>query len=215
MKLSRIFQILVPKDTKFFELFEKDVENLVVGAALFVKLVNENDTALQVETIKKIKEIENIGDDITHNIFKELNQTFITPFDREDINQLAATLDDVLDCINGSAQRIKMFKPHHLIPEFGKIAELIYDACNELKVAIKELKNLKHPEKITESCIRVNYIENQVDEMYHTAISSLFETQTNAIELIKLKEIAATMEKATDKAEDVSDVIKTIIIKNA
>lgn len=215
MKLNRIFQILVPKDTKFFEWFEKDVENLVVGAELFVKLVKEKDTSKQVETIKEIKEIENIGDDITHNIYKELNQTFITPFDREDINQLAATLDDVLDCINGSAQRVKMFKPQNLIPEFHRIAELILEACNELKAAIKELKNLKHPEKITDHCIKVNYIENQVDEMYHTAISSLFENQTNAIELIKLKEIAATMEKATDKAEDVSDVIKTIIIKNA
>ncbi len=215
MKLSRIFQILVPKDTKFFDLFEKDTANLVAGAELFVKLVKENDTALQVETIKQIKEIENMGDDITHTIFKELNQTFITPFDREDIHELASTIDDVMDCINGSAQRIKMFKPQHLIPEFARIAELIFSACSELQVAVKELRNFKNPEKITESCIRVNFIENQVDDMYHAAISSMFETQTNAIELIKLKEIAMTMEKATDKAEDVSDVIKTIIIKNA
>jgi uncharacterized protein len=215
MKLSRIFQILVPKDTKFFDLFEKDAANLVSGAASFVKLVKEGDTALQEEIIKQIKEIENLGDDITHQIFQELNKTFITPFDREDIHELASTIDDVMDGINGSAQRIKMFKPQQLIPEFGHIAELIHSACKELLVAIKELRNLKHPEKITESCIRVNFIENQVDDMYHTAISSLFETQTNAIELIKLKEIAMTMEKATDKAEDVSDVIKTIIIKNA
>ena len=142
MKLSRIFQILVPKDTKFFDLFEKDLANLVTGAELFVKLVKENDTELQVETIKQIKEIENVGDDITHQIFQELNKTFITPFDREDIHELASTIDDVMDCINGSAQRIKMFKPQHLIPEFARIAELIHSACSELLVAIKELKNL-------------------------------------------------------------------------
>jgi uncharacterized protein len=215
MKLNRIFQILVPKDTKFFDLFEKDVENLVKGSELFVKLVKEDNSDLQVETIKQIKEVENVGDDITHQIFEELNKTFITPFDREDIHELASTIDDVMDCINGSAQRIRMFKPHHLIPEFARIAELINSACCEILVAIKALKNLKHPEKITESCIRVNFIENQVDDLYQAATSHMFDTMTNAIELIKLKEIVMTMEKATDKAEDVSDVIKGIIIKNA
>jgi uncharacterized protein len=215
MKLNRIFQILVPKDTKFFDLFVKDVENLVKGSELFIKLVKEDNSDLQVETIKQIKEVENIGDDITHQIFEELNRTFITPFDREDIHELASTIDDVMDCINGSAQRIRMFKPHQLIPEFGKIAELINSACCEILVAVTALQNLKHPEKITESCIRVNFIENQVDDLYQAATSHMFDTMTNAIELIKLKEIVMTMEKATDKAEDVSDVIKGIIIKNA
>lgn len=215
MKLSRIFQIMVPKDTKFFDLFEKDVVNLVKGSELFAKLIRESNTPIQLEIIKQIKEVENKGDDITHQIFDELNKTFITPFDREDIQELASTIDDVMDCINGSAQRIRMFKPKHLIPEFHYIADLIHSACCEIQVAIKALKDLKNPEKITESCIRVNFIENQVDDLYQTATSLMFETETNAIELIKLKEIIMTMEKATDKTEDVSDVIKTIIIKNA
>ncbi len=215
MKLNRIFQILVPKDTKFFDLFDKDVDNLVKGSELFVKLVKEKDLEMQLEMIKQIKEIETTGDDITHQIFDELNKTFITPFDHEDIQELAATIDDVLDLINGSAQRIKMFKPHYFIPEFNGIAELINSACCEIRVAIKALQNMKHPEKITESCIRVNSIENQVDELYQSATSNMFENIKDAIELIKLKEIVMTMEKATDRTEDVSDVIKTIIIKNA
>lgn len=215
MKLNRIFQILVPKDTKFFDLFDKDVDNLVKGSELFVKLVKEKDLEMQLEMIKAIKEIETTGDDITHQIFDELNKTFITPFDREDIQELAATIDDVLDLINGSAQRIKMFKPHYFIPEFNGIAELINSACCEIREAIKALQNLKHPEKIKEACIRVNSIENQVDDLYQSATSTIFENMTDAVELIKLREIISTMEKATDKTEDVSDVIKTIIIKNA
>lgn len=215
MKISRIFEILVPKEKKFFPLFEKDVQNLMDAALLLNKLLLTEDLELQEKYINDIKDHEKKGDDITHQIFDELNKTFITPFDREDIYHLNSALDDVLDYINGVSLKIKMYKPKILRKEFIDLSELILFSTRELKEAIMGLRDLKHPEKTKNHCIRINEIENLADDIYHTTISELFEKEKDAIELIKHYEILQNLEKATDIAEDVSDVIKTIIIKIA
>jgi len=215
MDLSKIFQVLVPKDAKFYPMFESSAENIIKAAVLLNNLMIVDEIAKRELIIKQIKDIENIGDDITHNIFEELNKTFITPFDREDINKLASSLDDVLDYINSSAQKIELYKPRELPDEFAAMSELILRASRELYNAILEIKNLKHPHKIKEACVIINEIENQADDIYHNLISDMFEKETNAIELIKKKEIINSLEKAIDKAEDVSDVLKSIVVKNA
>lgn len=215
MDLSKIFQVLVPKDAKFYPMFESSAENIIKAAVLLNNLMIVDEIAKRELLIKQIKDIENIGDDITHNIFEELNKTFITPFDREDINKLASSLDDVLDYINSSAQKIQLYKPKELPDEFAAMSELILRASRELYNAILEIKNLKHPHKIKEACVVINEIENQADDIYHNLISDMFEKETNAIELIKKKEIINSLEKAIDKAEDVSDVLKSIVVKNA
>jgi len=215
MNISKIFQILVPKDKKFFPLFEASTENLVKAAVTFRELLSTHDYLDRISVIRHIKELENKGDEFTHTIFNELGTTFITPFDREDIHALTSSLDDVLDYINGAAQRVEMFKPLEFSPEFIKLSELLIEASKEIEIAVKELRNLKHPQKIRESCIKINSIENRADDVYHYKLQSLFETEKDAIELIKRKEIIETLEKAIDKAEDVSDVLKTIIIKVA
>jgi len=215
MRISRIFQVLVPKEKKFFPLFEADVENIVDAALLLNKLLLSTDPEMKEKYIAQIKDHEKKGDDITHQIFDELNKTFITPFDREDIYKLNSSLDDVLDYINGVALKIKMYKPKNIRPEFIELSELILFSCRELKNAITGLRDLKHPQKIKEHCIRINEIENQADDIYHYTISELFDKEKDAIELIKQYEIIQNLEKATDIAEDVSDVIKTIIVKIA
>lgn len=215
MRFSSILQILVPKEKKFFPLFEQAADNLVKAAILLNKLLLIDNVDDRIALGKQIKEIENDGDHITHTIFEELNTTFITPFDREDIQTLTSTMDDVLDYINGVALKVNLFKPIQ-ISEFSiQISELILQATREIKIAVSELKNLKYPFKIKEACISINDIENQADDIYHNAISSFFETEKDAIELIKKNEIIQTLEKATDKAEDVSDVLKSIIVKLA
>ncbi len=215
MGINNFFQLLVPKDKKFHPLFIKVSENLLVGAELLVQLMKCNDFEKRKEIINKIKETEKIGDDLTHTIFELLNSSFITPFDREDIHNLTTAIDDILDFINGTAQRFILYKPQEITVEFSKLADLIYDGAISLNKAINHLNNLKNMDKIKNECIHINEIENVADDVYHIGISQLFEKETNTIELIKKKEIYQTLEKATDKLEDASDVIKSIIIKQS
>jgi len=213
MGLDKIFKFLVPKDKIFFPLFKKDAENLIKIAESMVLLVKDENPEKREEIIKQIKELEKNGDNITHEIFEKLNVAFITPFDREDIHELASTIDDVADAINKAAHRIKLYKPKKFLPEFLKITELIHEGTIQINIAINEMEAMDNFDKVTAACIKINEIENKNDELYHHALSQLFEIEKDIAELIKNKEILETLEKATDKSEDVSDVIKTIIIK--
>lgn len=215
MNFSKIFQFMSPKDSKFMPLFVEGAETLVKAAEKLMEVTKEQNREKQLELIKEIKLLENKGDDSTHNIYDELNNTFITPFDREDIHRLASALDDVIDLIDGTAQRIDLLQPKHIPPTFKKMAEYIYLSAIEIRRAMFELNNLKRPEKIKDACFKINTIENQADDLFHAAIKDLFENEKDAIELIKLRDIIITMETCTDIEEDVADVFKTIIIKNA
>lgn len=215
MGIGKIFQVLVPKDRKFQPLFEQAADNVVKAAVLLNQLFLCNDEEKKANIIKEIKKHEHIGDDLTHQIFEELNKTYITPFDREDIQRFTAKLDDVLDYINGSSQTIKLYKVSQNHAEFLELSELILQATREIKSAVIDLSSSKNVGNIKKSCIRINEIENLADDIYYKAISVLFQEQTNAIELLKIKEVLSTLELATDRAEDVSDVIKTIVIKLA
>jgi uncharacterized protein len=213
MGISRIFQVLTPKEKKFYPMFEHAADNLVEAAVLLNKMFLLTDKNEKEKIISSIKEHETIGDEITHELYDTLNKTFITPFDREDINKLNGSLDDVMDWINSFAQQMRYHPPLREPVFFLQISELILQASREIKIALMELRNLKNPKKIMDACVRINEIENQADEIYHNALTDLFENEKNAIELIKLKEMISTLEKATDMAEDVSDVIKAIIVK--
>ena len=215
MSLNTAFRKLVPKDKKFMPLLDQDAENLVKAAILLNKLFLIGDPSEQEKIIIQIKEHEKIGDDFTHKIFDELNRTFITPFDREDIYNINSSLDDILDLINSGCQKFKLYRPKIIPGQCLEISELILNACREVRTAIGNLHDLKNSKEIMNSCIRINYIENQADEVYHNALSELFEKETDAVELIKIKDILSALEEATDKAEDVSDVIKSVIVKMA
>lgn len=213
MGLNRFLKLLTPKEKKFYPMFEESADNLVAGAILLNKMFMVQDQAEKEKIMLQIKEHEKIGDEITHHLYDELNKTFITPFDREDVNRLTCSLDDVMDYINSVCSKIRNHPPKEQPEFFLDLSELIMQAAREIKVAIAELENLKNPKKIMDACIRINEIENQADDIYHKSLSILFENETNAVELIKIKEILASLEKATDKAEDVSDVLKSIIVK--
>jgi len=215
MGLNNFFQFLVPKDKKFHPIFLEVTDNLLKGSELLVELMKAEDWEKKKEIINKIKETEKKGDEYTHKLYDLLNSSFITPFDREDIHNLITVIDDILDFINGTSQRFLLYKPASNPPEFIKLAELINNGCLALKNAISLLDNLKDIQNIKKECIYINDIENIADDVYHLGISQLFEKETNTVELIKKKEIYQTLEKATDKLEDASDVIKTIIIKQS
>jgi uncharacterized protein len=216
MNIDKIFKYFVPKDKEFFPLFEKDSQNLIEGASLLKLLMFTEEDEKRQPIYKQIEDIEHEGDRITHTIFDTLNKTFITPLDRGDIHALTTTLDNVLDSINGASQRVQLYKPKKILPVFSHMADIIHSATLEIDSAIKGLRNAgNNKDKIMLSCINLNTLENRADELYHSAISQLFETEKSACELIKTKAIIEILEKCADQAEDISDTIKGILIKIA
>jgi len=215
MGINTFFQKLVPKDKKFFPMFESQADLIVEAAAKLNEIFSSSDPEKHAELFKAIKDLENRGDDVAHQVFDELDKTFITPFDREDIHQLTSKLDDVLDFINGTSQRIRLYRLKKFPSEFLEFSSVMQDGAVEIRNAVKELYNLKKPETIRNAVIRINEVENKADDLYHSVISDLFENEKDAIELIKKKEVLQTMERASDRMEDVADVLKTIIIKLA
>ncbi|MGI4749053.1 MAG: DUF47 domain-containing protein [Janthinobacterium lividum] len=216
MSLNSIFQYFVPKDKKiFFPLFEQAAGNVVEMAILMVEAVNSDEMSQRETLYQQIDKLENVGDDITHQIYLELGKNFITPFDREDIHSLATAIDDVADLIQGSANRMNLYQITEMTEPIRKLSELILQGSNDLQKAVAELKDLKNVRNIAESCIRINSIENQADYVFDRAVADLFLYEKDPIRLIKYKEILAALETATDRCEDAANVMESIIVKNA
>ncbi len=203
---------MFPKEQKFFELFRQDAANLREGALALHDLVDHfEDVGGKYE---KIKRIEHQGDNITHEIFTKLRETFITPLEREDIHDLASGLDDVLDCIEGVASRMYYFKVAQPTPEVKKLVDIIGKAVQQIFEAIDSLETLGH---VHAFCKQINILEYEADVVCREAIADLFE-KTEKVEdikdLIKLKEIYSRLEVAADRCEDVANVIEGIIVKS-
>lgn len=165
------------------------------------------------EQAKQIKKIEHDGDTITHNIIKKLDQTFITPIDREDIHQLASAIDDVLDLIEAVADRIVIFKIQKSTPAAQKMAEILEKSTEEIAKGIAALENMSS-EIIDKYCVEVDRLENEADRASRDAIAGLFENEKNPIEVIKWKEIYEFLEDATDCCEDVADILESVVLKH-
>lgn len=213
MRLDNIFSFLVPKDRKFFPLFNKAADNLVTTSELLIKLIRENDLEKRIDYIKAIKDAEHIGDDITKELLDELNGTFITPFDREDIHELIITMDSVVDYIHTTSKRINFYKLPHFPEQFVQIADCIHSANKEIQMVLRSVKNASDFNKFQDSCARISQLESNVDDIYQQFLSELFDNETNAINLIKKRDILASLEKAIDKCDDVSNVFSTIMVK--
>jgi len=169
-----------------------------------------------VEYAKQIKVFEKKGDKILIQVFDELNATFITPFDREDIHDLANFLDDVMDFLNSSAKKMMLYRPKHVPESAVRLANLVHQASDIVLTAVTELSSIKkNAANIKQLCNELHEIENAADEVYEEFLSNLFANETDNIEVIKLKEIMQELEKATDAADNVGKIIKTILVKYA
>ncbi len=202
---------LIPKDEKFFQMFREMAANIVEGAQLLKELLDY--FVDPVTSQRKIKEVEHKGDSQTHEIIKKLNKSFITPFDREDIYALSSALDDILDLIDASAQRIVMYNVEKPTPESKELAFIILKACQTLERAVGKLGGKLEP--ISEYCVEVNSLENEADRVCREAISRLFDEEKDPIQLLKWKEIYETLERATDKCEDAANILESVVLKNA
>lgn len=215
MSINNILQYFVPKDRKFFPLFEQGSSNLINIAQALVNLLNSTDDNEKLALTKEIEDLEHKGDEISHQIFLELGKNFITPFDREDIHLLASVIDDIADYIHGSATRLQLYKIHDITPAMKELGRLIHQGCQDLDKAIVELKNLRNIRLIAESCVRINSMENEADEVFERAVADLFEYEQDAKVIIKYKEVLSILETATDKCEDAANVLESILVKHA
>jgi predicted phosphate transport protein (TIGR00153 family) len=165
---------------------------------------------------KEIKEVEHIGDEITDRSFQALNKSFITPFDREDIHELTASIDDVVDSIDGVSRRICLYKPKKLMDVYKEMAEMIHAAALEIEVCVHSLNDVAANKKeILQACGKVKEIEHKTDEYYYVAVAELFDKEKDAAELLKNNKILEILERTVDEEEDVTDVIRAILIKMA
>jgi len=216
MGIAKLLHLFLPKEDKFFEYFTTDAENLLLAAKVFRELMSHKiSKAERAQKIRKMEELEHKGDEVTHQIFSGLGSTFITPFDREDIHELASKLDDILDYIDGAAGRIDLYHVKEITPEMERLASLIYDAVEELHKAILLLRDFSNAPRIRDSLVKINSVENEADDVFERAIADLFEKCRDPIKLIKTKELLVSLETATDQCEDAANVIESIIVKNA
>jgi uncharacterized protein Yka (UPF0111/DUF47 family) len=215
MALNNLLSVFMPKDKVFYSLFEQTANTITEMGAKLEEFVFEGDAAKRLTLSKRIEDLEHENDNTTHQIFQELGKNFITPFDREDIHYLATAMDDVADYIHAACKKMQF---HGINPNeqgIQNLAEIIKQCSAELGLAVMQLRELKRPEKIMESLVKVNSLENHADNVFDMSIKQLFEKEDDFKKLIIQREVYMVMETATDKAEDVANVIESIIVKYA
>jgi predicted phosphate transport protein (TIGR00153 family) len=201
---------LTPRDTSFYDFFTRAASNLVTGADLLAEAVAPGADRQAVAA--RLRDIEHDSDDITHALLKQLNTTFITPFDREDIYGLASRLDDVMDFMEAAADLLVLYGVGELLPETVQVVDVLVRAARQTADAMPRLQGLKGLE---EYWIEVNRLENEADRLYRRTVARLFSGEFDALSALKLKDIADQLESAADALEDVADTIETITLKES
>ena len=203
---------LFPKKIDFFEQFDRALENVSRAANVLVDTLNHFETF--EKKAKVIYEFEQEGDMLTHDIMKDLNKTFLTPIDREDIHALASRIDDVIDLLWAAVDRMTVYKIEKPTPEVISIAEDLQMTADILKKALRELRS-KQYSRVQEHCIEINRLENRIDRKYRDALGKLVNDQNDPVYIIKWKDIYQLFEDASDRAEDIANILETIVLKNA
>ena len=203
---------LFPKKVDFFEQFDLALKNLFRTTNLLVDMLNNFETF--EKKAKEIYEFEQEGDMIIHNIMKDLNKTFLTPIDRDDIHALSSRIDDVLDLIWAAVDRMVMYKINKPTPEVISIAEDLQMTADVLIKSIRELRT-KQYSRVQEHCIEVNRLENRIDRKYRDALAGLINGPYDSVYIIKWKDIYQLFEDASDRTEDIANILEAIVLKYA
>jgi predicted phosphate transport protein (TIGR00153 family) len=213
MAFTSFVKLFMPKDKIFYTLFEQVSATLLEMANIFTQATSETDVDKADKQLRSLEDFEHKNDDTTHKIFIELGRNFITPFDREDIHSLATALDDIADYIWAAAKRITMYSLDHNDLITQEFARVITRSVTSLNQAVHQLRDMKDLKAIIESCVLINSLENEGDELLDKAMVNMFSSSMNSTEIIKKKDLYEMLEIVTDKCEDASNVIETIIIK--
>jgi predicted phosphate transport protein (TIGR00153 family) len=209
-----MFGRFLPKETSFFDFFEQHAALTVEGAKEFLSLVA---TGANIEAkAKRIADIEHETDVITHRCVEALHKTFITPIDRDDIHRLITKMDDVMDFVEAAAERIALYEITVMTSEVRDLADVLVRASEQVALAAKGLRNLKDPQTILKLCVDINRLENEGDQILRRAVAKLFkENAGDPITVIKWKEIYENLESATDRCEDVANIIEGVVLEHA
>jgi len=202
---------LLPREEKFYHLFLKQVEIISEASRLLLEGVRGGKARL-AGAATEINVLEHRGDEVIHELFTRLNQTFITPIDPEDIHNLSAALDNVLDGVEDTAHRLVSYRIDPVPPAMVKLSEIVASCAKALKAAFEALEN-NGP--IMEHCIEINRLENVADNILRSALARLFKEEKDPIAVIKWKEIYETLESATDRCEDVANIIEGVVLENS
>ncbi len=206
----KLFQ---PKDKIFQNLFEQAADVTVKISEVFLEAMKQTD-AKRFEILAETGGLEHQADEVVHNIYVELNRNFITPFDREDIHALASAMDDVVDYIDEVGHKMKIYEFTEFNEYVLKMAELNNESVKELKTALYELRNMKNLQKVNDSCLKIHGYESKVDLLYNQAMGELIKNNRNdAVKIIIMKDLYEELELVSDKCQDVSNVIESIVIK--
>jgi len=202
----------IPREEKFFDLFEQSAQNMVKAARKLKELV---DTWENVEEkVSEITRLEHEGDTTTHQIMAQLHRTFVTPFDREDIALLAHVMDDVTDFIHAAADAMLLYRVDSPSQRARELAGIIVQAADEVERAMPQLRHHAELKQILPRCVEINRLENMADRVFRSAIAELFDDSTDFAYVIKWREIYEHMESATDRCEDVADVLEGVALKH-
>lgn len=215
MALDALLNIFKPRDRVFFFHFEASAANVLKMSEDLIAIMNTEPGAQRTALLERLEIAERANDDLTHTIFTDLARNFITPIDREDIHSLATSLDDVADFILASAKNIELFgvrKPDETCVE---LARLVNEGCLIVQMAVQNLRHMHKSNAHMEFVVQINSMENQADEVFDRAIQKLFANEKDPIELIRLRDLYSTLELATDKCEDVGNVLESIMLKYA
>ena len=214
MSLNSIFQFLVPKDTKFFPLFEQASANLITLAETLHEAVNA-PKAEREDYFRKIEELEATIEEITQKTHLELSKNFITPFDREDIHALIKAIDNVADYMYSAASKMRLYQGEKITKSIRKLTEINLESCQLIGAGIKELKDMKNHKSIKETCKKINKLESKADSVFDKAVADIFENENDAKNIIKYKEVLSALESASDKCKSVANVMEQISVKHS
>jgi predicted phosphate transport protein (TIGR00153 family) len=203
----------IPKEEKFYDLFEELINKIEEGGKVFLDMVETYEYPLP--KITKLKELEHEADVITHRTYEKMHKSFLTPLDREDIYALVNKMDSILDMIEASAARMNLYKVKKPTKVIIDQAKILNEAIKKVKLIVYAMRDMKNSQMIIDACVEINTLENEGDIVLRTAMVDLFENEKDAIELIKWKEIFERIEEALDVCEDVSNIIEGIVLKHA
>ncbi|WP_437492366.1 DUF47 family protein [Sorangium sp. So ce1014] len=201
------------RDAVFFDALANHAQRSVAASELLLEMLDRPADAPALS--KRISDLEDEGDKITHGCLAALHQTWITPLDREEIHALITRLDDVLDCIDAASVRLVLFEVGDTLPEARQLAQAVVDSCTVTSSAVQSLRDLKRQPHLLELCVEINKLENTADGHYRTALAALFKKGNDPLLVMKWRDIYDLLESATDRCEDVANIIEGIVLEHA
>ncbi|HEY5450246.1 MAG TPA: DUF47 family protein [Polyangia bacterium] len=204
---------LLPHDASFFAHFENQGKKTVEGCRAFLEMVEQADNL--ESRAERVKQIEHECDEITHAVVEGLHKTFITPIDRNDIYTLITKMDDIMDFVEAAADRLALYEIPAMTKEVGDLARCLVQSAEHVLGAVSSIRDLGKPNGILQHCIEINRLENVADGLLRSALARLFREEKDPIAVIKWKEIYETLESATDRCEDVANIIEGVVLENS